>query len=175
MLHTPTPYMAVLSALIHRHGASICMDMERCDRPWDVSVGVQPSDIASCESWVEALGHYTPCNRSSGPFWRRIFQHFCVHRGDATRTVDVFSSRFRTIRLDVERFETMHTVMENAGGDLGEDDIIQVAFINFKHGYNHEFKHVSAWQIIFFFILLMFNFRFYLSYVFFLFFFCFFF
>ncbi|MFS7999229.1 hypothetical protein Hanom_Chr12g01163591 [Helianthus anomalus] len=109
-------------------------------------------DITSCESWVEALSHYTPRNRSSGPFGGIISQHFCVHMGDTTRTVDAFSSRFRTIRLDSERFETVYTAVENAGGDLGEDDKIQVALINFRHGYNRKFKHVSVWHIIRFFI-----------------------
>ncbi|MFS8017287.1 hypothetical protein Hanom_Chr15g01378621 [Helianthus anomalus] len=40
--------------------------------------------------------------------------------GDTTRTVDALSSRFKVIHLDCERFEMVHTVVENAGDDLGE-------------------------------------------------------
>ncbi|MFS8011623.1 hypothetical protein Hanom_Chr14g01311261 [Helianthus anomalus] len=92
--------------------------------PW-----MQEEDIALCESWVEALSHYTPRNRSSCPFWGRILQHFSI--GDHTRTVDAPSSRFRTIPMDRERFEQLHTAVEHQGGDFGEDDTIQVALINY--------------------------------------------
>ncbi|MFS7928408.1 hypothetical protein Hanom_Chr04g00320401 [Helianthus anomalus] len=73
--------------------------------------------------------------------------------GDTTQTVDTLSSHFRTIHLDSERFEMVHTAMENADGDHGEDEIIQVALINFRHEYNREFKYVSVWQIIRFFFI----------------------
>ncbi|MFS7963879.1 hypothetical protein Hanom_Chr08g00743521 [Helianthus anomalus] len=99
----------------------------------------EEEDIALCESWVEALSQYTPRNRSSGPFRGRIFQQFCVHKGDTTRTVDALSSRFMVICLDCKSSETVHTMVENAGGNLGEDDIIQVVLINFRHDHNHEF------------------------------------
>ncbi|MFS7998408.1 hypothetical protein Hanom_Chr12g01153491 [Helianthus anomalus] len=85
-----------------------------------------------------------PRNCSSGPFWGRIFQHFSVHRGDTTRTMDTLSSLFRTIHLDSERFETVHTAVENVGGDFGEYDIIKVTLINFRHDHNREFKQVSV-------------------------------
>ncbi|MFS7986682.1 hypothetical protein Hanom_Chr11g01013181 [Helianthus anomalus] len=90
----------------------------------------EEEDIALFESWVEALTRYTPRNCSSGPFWGSIFQQFCIHRGDTTRTVDALSSRFKTIYLDSQRFETAHNVLENEGGDLAEDGIIQVVLIN---------------------------------------------
>ncbi|MFS8004460.1 hypothetical protein Hanom_Chr13g01226091 [Helianthus anomalus] len=79
----------------------------------------EEEDIAVCESWVEALSHHMPGRRMSGPFWRKIRQHFCVYGGETTRTIDALSSRFRVIRLDCERFETIHTAVEHKGGDLG--------------------------------------------------------
>ncbi|MFS7963876.1 hypothetical protein Hanom_Chr08g00743491 [Helianthus anomalus] len=69
-------------------------------------------------------------------------------KGNTTRTVDALSSRFRVICLDCKRFETVHTVVENAGGNLREDDIIQVVLINFRHNHNHEFRHGSVSHII---------------------------
>ncbi|MFS8026271.1 hypothetical protein Hanom_Chr16g01484861 [Helianthus anomalus] len=68
---------------------------------------------------VEALSHYTSRNCSSGSFWGRILQHFCDHRGDNSRTMDTLSSRFRVIRLDCERFEKVHTVVETRVVTLG--------------------------------------------------------
>ncbi|KAJ0763945.1 hypothetical protein HanPI659440_Chr08g0286671 [Helianthus annuus] len=56
------------------------------------------------------------------------------------------------IRLNCERFETIHTTVEHESGDLGEDDSIQVALINFRHKHHREFKFRSAWEIIKFFI-----------------------
>ncbi|MFS7908543.1 hypothetical protein Hanom_Chr01g00084401 [Helianthus anomalus] len=60
--------------------------------------------------------------------------------GDTTRTLDALSSRFRTIRLDSERFESVHNVVQNDSGDLSEDHVIQVALINYRHAFNHDFK-----------------------------------
>ncbi|MFS8024066.1 hypothetical protein Hanom_Chr16g01458871 [Helianthus anomalus] len=91
----------------------------------------EEEDFALCESWVEALSHHTPSRRSSSLLWRTNQQHFQAYTGENNRTVDSHSSRFRTIRL--ERFETIHTVVKLKGGDLGEDDIIQVALIKFRH------------------------------------------
>ncbi|MFS7987785.1 hypothetical protein Hanom_Chr11g01026981 [Helianthus anomalus] len=87
--------------------------------PW-----TKEEDIALCESWVEALSHHTSGRRSSGPFRRSIRQHFQAYTGHNNRTVDSLSSRFRTIRLDCERFETIHTIVEIEGGDLGEDETL---------------------------------------------------
>ncbi|MFS7962845.1 hypothetical protein Hanom_Chr08g00731321 [Helianthus anomalus] len=64
--------------------------------------------------------------------------------GENNRTVDALSSRFRAIRLDYERFMTIHTVVEHKDGDLREDDIIQVALTNFRHKHHREFKLRSA-------------------------------
>ncbi|MFS7992470.1 hypothetical protein Hanom_Chr12g01082591 [Helianthus anomalus] len=91
--------------------------------------------------------------RSSGPCWRTIRQHFQAYAGENNRTIDSLMSRFKTICLDCERFETIHTAVELEGGDLGEDNIIQVALINFWRVYHCEFKLRYAWKIIRFFYL----------------------
>ncbi|MFS8016091.1 hypothetical protein Hanom_Chr15g01364331 [Helianthus anomalus] len=106
--------------------------------PW-----MQKEDITLCESWVQTLSHYTPRIRSSGPFWGSILQHFSIHRVDHTRTIDALSSCFRTIHMDCERFEQLHIAVEHQGSDLGKDDTIQVALIDYRHEVGREFKHVS--------------------------------
>ncbi|MFS7978541.1 hypothetical protein Hanom_Chr10g00916661 [Helianthus anomalus] len=116
----------------------------------------EEEDIALCESWVGALSHHTPGRRSSGPFCRTIRQHFQAYIGENNRTVDPLSSRFRRTRLDCERFETIHTAVEHEGGDLEEDDIIQVALINFRHEQHREFTLRSAWEIIYFSVMYLF-------------------
>ncbi|MFS7985433.1 hypothetical protein Hanom_Chr11g00998321 [Helianthus anomalus] len=93
---------------------------------------IEEEDITMCESWVKTLTHYTPRDRL-GLFWGHIFQQVCIHRGDTTRAVDALSSCFRTIHLDSLRFETVHNAVQNDGGNLSEDDIMQVALVNYKH------------------------------------------
>ncbi|MFS7955465.1 hypothetical protein Hanom_Chr07g00642981 [Helianthus anomalus] len=80
----------------------------------------EEEDIALCVSWVEALSNHTSSRHSRGPFWRTIRQHFQAYTGHNNRTVDSLSSRFMTIRLDCETFETIHTAVELKGGDLGD-------------------------------------------------------
>ncbi|MFS7912023.1 hypothetical protein Hanom_Chr02g00124971 [Helianthus anomalus] len=107
-------------------------------------VWTEEEDIVLCELWVEALSHHMPGRRTSGAFLRTIRQHFCVHKGEITRMVDVLSSRFWVICLDCERFKTIHTAVKHECGDLWENGIIQVALINFRHEHHRDFKLVSA-------------------------------
>ncbi|MFS8021719.1 hypothetical protein Hanom_Chr16g01430721 [Helianthus anomalus] len=112
----------------------------------------EEEDIALCELWVEALSHYMPRSWSSGPFWGRLLQHFSVHRGNHTRAINTLSFRIMKICMDCKRLEQLHTAVEHQWGDLGEDDTIQIALINYRHEVGCEFKHVSKWKIIRFFI-----------------------
>ncbi|MFS8029692.1 hypothetical protein Hanom_Chr17g01525291 [Helianthus anomalus] len=96
--------------------------------------------IALCESWVEALSHHTPGRRSSGPFWRTIRQQFQAYTGENNRAVNSLSSRFRTIRLIAKDSRRFTPPWSSEGGDFGEDDIIQVILINFKHMHHREFN-----------------------------------
>ncbi|MFS7999592.1 hypothetical protein Hanom_Chr12g01168181 [Helianthus anomalus] len=106
--------------------------------PW-----TEKENIALFEYWVERLAQYTPRDRS-GPFWGRVFHQLCIHRDDTTRTVDALSLRFRTTRLYILRFETVHDAVQNDGGDLSEEGVIQVAPVDYMYKYNLDFKHVSG-------------------------------
>ncbi|MFS7985652.1 hypothetical protein Hanom_Chr11g01001001 [Helianthus anomalus] len=75
-------------------------------------------------------------------------QDFTAHMGAHNRTVDVLSSRFRVIRLDCLRFEHIHNEVEYLGGDIDEDDTLQIALINYQHQVGRDFKNVSEWEIL---------------------------
>ncbi|MFS7923259.1 hypothetical protein Hanom_Chr03g00258591 [Helianthus anomalus] len=75
-------------------------------------------------------------------------QDFTAHMRAHNRTVDALSSRFRVIRLDCLWFEHIHNEVEYLGGDIDEDDTLQIALINYRHQVGRDFKHVSEWEIL---------------------------
>ncbi|MFS7985635.1 hypothetical protein Hanom_Chr11g01000811 [Helianthus anomalus] len=100
--------------------------------PWN-----EEEDIALCESWIATVTNNVP-HLPAHPFWEHVFQQFCMHRGEATRTMDAC---FRVIRMTSSRFEKIVNVVDNNAGELTEDDIIQVAIVDCRHTYHRDFKH----------------------------------
>ncbi|MFS7907913.1 hypothetical protein Hanom_Chr01g00077081 [Helianthus anomalus] len=85
----------------------------------------------------------------TGGLWVKVQQIFGQLRGpDHNRSVDAFSSRFRVLRLECERFDRYFKNVEREMPDLVEDDQKEVALINYRHDEGHEFKHVSEWEAI---------------------------
>ncbi|MFS7956629.1 hypothetical protein Hanom_Chr07g00656811 [Helianthus anomalus] len=97
--------------------------------PW-----TEEEDIALATSWLATLTNNVP-REPTAPFWEQILQQFCIHvrgGGDTTRTVNAISSRFKTIHLKSSRFEMIFNAIENDDGELTEDDVIQVALVDYK-------------------------------------------
>ncbi|MFS7962243.1 hypothetical protein Hanom_Chr08g00724371 [Helianthus anomalus] len=96
-------------------------------------------DVALCESWVVAVTNH----EDKSLFWDRVYHEFCIHGGEAIRTVHALCSRFQIIHMDSARFEAIVNNVNNDDGELNEGNIIQVACVEYHTRYSSDFKHVT--------------------------------
>ncbi|MFS7906172.1 hypothetical protein Hanom_Chr01g00056161 [Helianthus anomalus] len=103
--------------------------------PW-----TEGEEIALATSWLSTLHNEVPPDRTTS-FWDRFFKQFCINVGESNQNKAELYSCFMDIRGKSAKFDVLFNNVENADGKFTEDDVIQVALVDYKHMYGHDFKH----------------------------------